>query len=371
MNKIALITAYGWVGVSSPLINTALYLSELDYIVDIYKKEDKFCDDLGLNKIFIKNENINIKHYKASQNKDEKQIFLKNMEEIQEYIFQELDYKFLIGFDPEGLIKAGMLGAFLKIPYVYFSLEIYEKKDTLKELEIYFNKDAIFTISQDQYRIDILSKINLIDKEKCQFIWNSSFDNNIVYKQNDYFRKKFNIDKNSKIILATGTLMTITGIDKLIESKVHLQEGYVVVLHGWLPERNIKEYVLSKIDNENLFLSEDIVPYIDKDMIFSSVDYGYIYYDPIDLNLKSAAGSSGKLFDFMKVGVPVIANDIPNMKEYVSNNKCGEVFADIDDIYNKIRKINCDYEFYRNNAFNAYKKYSFKDSFNLAMRGII
>ncbi|PLY08717.1 MAG: hypothetical protein C0626_12780 [Arcobacter sp.] len=368
MKSVAIVTNYGWLGISSPLINTILLLLKKDYNIDLYLKQDTFCDNLKISNTFIKHKNLNSIYY--NQNINSTNLLKKHILEIKN--MKKKIYKFIIAFDIEGLIKAGILFRKMQnLKLVYFSLEIYDIKDKLKDLEIYFNKYATVTITQDKYRIRILSILNKIDKKSCSHVWNSSYEETLIKNKNTYLRKKFNIPKSKKIILATGTLLETTGIDELIESNLFQDERYVVILHGWIPNDKFRKYILSKVDDKNIFLSEDIIPFSEKYKIFSSADFGYISYNPLDLNLKYAAGSSGKLFDFMRCGVPVIGNNIPFMKKYIENNNVGKVFNKKENILNSINIIDTNYSYFVENCFKTFKNYSFKKSFQNALKDIL
>lgn len=369
MKRVALFTDYGWIGISSPLINTALYLNDLGFSIDIYIKESDFCNELGLGKPHLNNrKTINFKYYKLSQ-VSKNNVLAKNLDEIEAYLLEKPNYEFLIGFDPYGLIKAGLFGQLLNIKFIYFSLEIYEVQDEIKKLECFFSHLSVLCITQDLQRMNIIANLNNISLDKLTYVWNSSYENTTINEKQNYFRERFNIPIEKKIILATGTLLDITGIDVLLEAFLNFKkDNFVLVLHGWIPNKSFEKYILSKIDNKKIFLSNDLIPFEEKYSIFSSCDFGFIFYQPIDLNLKYAAGSSGKLFDFMRCGVPMLGNDIPKMKEYLEENKIGRIFYNTQEIEMILNEMDENYEYYSQNAKKIYGNYSFQKSLANALK---
>jgi len=101
-------------------------------------------------------------------------------------------YDVLIGVDAYGLLICGFVGKILRIPYVYFSLEILFSDEIvssyinyLKKLERYFNKGAFFTITQDIERAELLKKANsLPDNSKIICLPNSGSGECINRKKN-------------------------------------------------------------------------------------------------------------------------------------------------------------------------------------------
>ena len=99
--------------------------------------------------------------------------------------------------------------------------------------------------------------------------------------------------------------------------------------------------------NNRIFLSTDILEPDKKKMVFQSADIGLVYFKPVDLNCKYAAGSSGKLYDFMQTGVPIIGNDIPGMRDLLEGNQCGQVIRSSREIGAILPIVMANYENFR------------------------
>jgi glycosyltransferase involved in cell wall biosynthesis len=369
MDKVALITAHGWVGVSTPVIMTAKYLAQQGYFVDLYLDEDSFCDQMGINRPSFRESNINVitvsRDHLNLDNIHDSWLPANDTNFVRKVVEKQSNYKWMVGFDIHGLIRAAILSECWNVPFIYHSLEIEEPVHPLKKLEIEFSNNALITITQDEQRADILSNFNKLPRNKLAVIHNSTLGgiNPVKY---DYFRELFAIPKESIIVLATGTLLPITCIDQLLNTVDMWPKSFVLVLNGWIPDHSFKNFVYKKLDElaGRVFLNTKILPIDHKNIIFQSVDIGLVLFTEYDTNLKYAAGSAGKLYDFMQAGVPIIGNDIPGMHDLIVNNGIGKVVSSISDIGTSLIDVFNEYSIFKQNAFNCFGNYRFEDSYN-------
>lgn len=377
--KIALIAGFGWGGISVPLATTIEYLSSKGFVVDVYLEKDEFCDKLGLNQPLFEHDKSTVYFYKyAGVDGSEKFGYRELIVSRKNYFFfnyiqdKSAGYDALIGFDPDGLVRAGITGEELGVPYYYFSLEFYEKQDDLKIAESYFSKRAVRVLTQDKYRARILSKLLNIETTKISVVYNSTIGE-ILNAKSNFIREKFNIENSKRVVLASGTLLKITGVDIILDSLQQWSDDYVLVLHGWSADKNIIKLIEDARHQYSgkVFFSDKPLPHKDKFKVFSSVDIGLMFYKPVNLNLKYASWSSGKFFDFARCGVPVIAYDIPNMKQLVADNHCGLVLDNFNRLPEAFSEIIENYEYYSSGCYHAYEKYSFETSFQNSVKDIL
>jgi glycosyltransferase involved in cell wall biosynthesis len=274
------------------------------------------------------------------------------------------DYAWLIGFDPNGLARAAALSELWERPYVYHNLEIEEASSQLKPLEIVCNKNALYTLTQDDCRADILSRLNMVPRDKVFISLNSSLGD-VLPERDDFFRDLFPEIGSRTIILTVGTLardFCCTG--EIVVSTRNWGEKYVLVMHGWLyPEdfgKEVKKFVASV---DNVFLSENIVPPEQKFRIFQSVDVCLVFFSDKFINTRYAAPSAGKLYDCMRCGVPVIGNDIPGMRDLVEKNGIGLVVRDASQIHVALPQIKRRHDFFRQNCLATFPRYEFSKSY--------
>jgi glycosyltransferase involved in cell wall biosynthesis len=143
----------------------------------------------------------------------------------------------------------------------------------------------------------------------------------------------------------------------------------VLVLHGWMPDAGFAGQIRAEAAKRpgRVYLSTELLPDAGKFQVFQSAAIGLVCYEPADDNLKYAAGSSGKLFDFMRTGVPVVANDIPGMRELVAGNACGIVVQAAGQIGEAIGAVRASYFGYRQAALAAYENYRFDTSYDAVL----
>jgi len=378
MKRVAIISGFGWAGVSVPVAMTIEYLVSNGYFVDIYFERDQICEGLGLNQPFFEYENSQVIYFEEYHddlfnNKNEYGIWLSQKDSaFVSFISQRgVGYDWVIGFEPHGVIRAGLYALENQIDYIYFSLEFNEKEDYLQIAEKFFAKKAQVILTQDPYRAKILADLLDIPLEKIHGVFNTTIGNVIESKSN-YLREVFNISKEKIIVLAIGSLLKITGVDKILDSLSDWDQEYVLVLHGW----TMDDYIRGKIDEALIkhpgcfYYSGEVLPHAKKFDIFSSADIGLIYYAPVNLNLKYAAWSSGKFYDFARCGVPVIANAIPNMRKLVEDNMCGIVLDDFKSFPSVFHNIRDRYSHYRKYCYETFKKYDFESSFGEGIKSV-
>ncbi len=372
---VALITAHGWVGISNPVINTAQFLAENGYRVDIFMTTDTACEKMGISDPGLEHDNIYVYAGTGSASPIETapvcghvQVPLSDLEFVDAHRNRPGNYQWLVGFDPGGLNRAGLLSLIWKTPYVYHSLELYEEDWGGKKTERWFSENALMVLTQDEKRADILARLNRIDRGRVHVAYNSALGRPTPEKK-DYFHRALAIPPDRKVVLATGTLLPIHCIDDIVNAAPDWPEACALVLHGWIPDRQFERVLRERIATlkERVFLSTAILDQDHKNDIFQSADVGLVFFRPEGVNYKYAAGSSGKLYDFMRSGVPIIGNDIPGMRALVADNGCGVVVNDAAEIAARLPALLNRKDDYRPNCLKAFQQYEFGGCY----RGII
>jgi len=364
---VALITAHGWVGISNPVIHTAQFLAENGYTVDIFMTTDAACEEMGISHPALEHELIQVHAGVGSASPVQTtavlgnvQVPLSDIEFVDTHRNNPGEYAWLIGFDPGGLNRAGLLSLIWNVPYVYHSLELYENDWPGKETERWFSDKALLVLTQDETRADILAELNQVARDKVQVAYNSA-PGAATPQKKDYFHRALGIPADKRVVLATGTLLPIHGVDDIVDSVADWPDEFVLVLHGWIPERNFERVLHARINanKERIFLSTDILDQAHKHDIFQSADIGLVFFRPEGINYMFAAGSSGKLFDFMRAGVPIIGNDIPGMRSLVVDNGCGVVVPDAAGIGAELPGLQAKHTQFSQNGLQAFVKYEF------------
>jgi len=409
LKKIALIATYPWVGVSSPVLNTALFFVQKGFQVDIFTVESADYQDIS--NIGIENNLVTVHKTRVYKNiffrfcsfvgilgirffrklfglfltqetKKQHRIFRTDAKYYVDYFITNLSffiqnikpkkrYDLAIAFDSDALIKTNLLCKFWKIPFIFHSLEIPEKQE-LKKKHVRAANKAVLTLSQDKIRCDIVSEYYQIPRSKVHILYNSSIGS-ILPEKKDFFRKKFNISKEKRIVLLTGSLKKAHLADFFINSISSWDKKFVLVLHTWKLEGEIQNLMLKykKKYPENIYYSDDVAKFEEKYLIFQSVDFGLIGFSTADVNLKYAIGSSGKFYDFMRVGVPIIAYKSEGAYELIEKKGVGKTVENSKNIGDILVEMNKKYTLFSNNCVQKYPQFEFSINFEPIINNIL
>lgn len=368
MKSVAFICNYSWVGISTSVINSALFWESRGYIVDIYcEKPDIAQFPLPV----FKNKNISfiLTHI-------DKKLIISDFY-FRRNSFKKDPYDFIIGIDFKGILRATIVGVFTKSKIIYHSLEFLEPERTLKKilykvLEIIAATNSKYIFTQDQARMRFL-KCNLFQSStKFKIIFNTPIGG-VIDERTNYFRDLFNIEKDKIIVLAVGSIIKEHYILHLLNSLSTWDEKFVLVVHGWFPDEQIKSYIESEMSKypRRLFLSTFYFNNSDKYIPFKSCDIGFVGFEPVNNNLKYAAGSAGKLFDFMRCGTPMLAFNTPGMIEIIEGNKVGICFSTTEDINSSLNLIMENHNNFKHNCFNSFPDFEFINQYEKVFDSIV
>ena len=379
---VGIIAPFSHASMCQSVVNTATYLAMHGYLVDVFTIPPRFSlksfDEENIKVYFIKTPIIERLRKIFPRFTNFFEPVLKGFEDVIRFFVSPHRYTFIIAFDQEGLIRARILSKLWCVPYVYHSLEIYEHDLTAspseqfkKKLEIWFSQRALFCLSQDEKRCDILAEENGLQRDKVLVVYNSALGCELLPEKNNYLRDKFDINNNKYIVLAVGSLIIEHCIDQIVTSVDEWPDNFVLVLHGWFGSSKDEQLIRHEIElrAERVFLSTDLLN--QKYQIFQSSDIGLVFFqhnnkNNYKKNFIYAAGSSEKLFDFMRTGIPIIASNIPGMREIVGdyNQKCGIVIDRPKDIGRTLPKIIEEYELLRQKSLDNYSFYEFSQCYS-------
>lgn len=277
-----------------------------------------------------------------------------------------------IGGDPAGLIAANYFAKKKKGTLIYWSLELYIEKELnnfglryVKRKERKCNKNALCTIDFGELRCKLLQEENGLDPKSMLSIPNTPIGHGKI-QRNYYFNEKFNIPKDKKIILhAGGVYSPFLGLKEIFRSIQDWPKEYIFILHThqiWYPNNDLsipREYLWKKI-----FFNNDPVPFDQLEIIYSSCDIGIMFHGPygtyFNKNLFYSDLSVGKMFQHLKVGIPLIVRNLPGFKSLIEGNKVGVCIDNSSDILQAIKIILNNYQSYRFNAVKLHNKLRFE-----------
>lgn len=294
----------------------------------------------------------------------------------------------IIGVDSYGLLLATIANLFHRSRVIYLSLELLSTKMSacivtkkpailrctyylhnlmLKWIEKRLHVHTNLTIIQDEIRWNVLKKLNNLNNTyPAMFMPNSPMAHKLSSRNSNYLREKYEIPKNRIIVIYSGSLGVWTGIDRIISATERWDDRFVLILHGrGIPEfmNDLCEYV-SHSDGK-IILSTDQLEESEYEEMINSADIGLSWYaDQSDPNVYYIGAGSGKLFYYLKHGLPVITNRYPGLPEIVEDNNAGLCLENENKISNGLNKIVLNYQSYSSNAKKAFELYEFSKNFS-------
>ncbi|MFZ4561651.1 MAG: glycosyltransferase, partial [Saprospiraceae bacterium] len=144
-------------------------------------------------------------------------------------------------------------------------------------------------------------------------------------KRQNLFRESLGLGANTKIVLFQGWISLDRKIGAIVSALPYIDERVHLVLLGYGAAgelENMKDIAQKGGAGHRLH----IIPAVPQRELMhwvASADAGIIPYQPIDANHKYC--SPNKLFEFIAAGLPIIANDLPYLRQVVSKNGFGIV----------------------------------------------
>jgi glycosyltransferase involved in cell wall biosynthesis len=295
------------------------------------------------------------------------------------------NYCCFIGVDPSGLLLANTMIKLIKVPLVYYSLELLisdeiERKDltALKMKEIEISRKSLLIITQDEQRARILSQENDLPFSRILAVPNGPLEN-ARRKKNNYWYEKFSLPKDHKIVLYVGSLDSWNGVEEMIQSVSFWPEKWCLILHTFYNEKLFKgaDFIerMQKINKNNrIFFSLTPVPSEEYASLIDGADIGIAFYYPNFIagkpnkNIATMGLSSGKVAYYLRAGLPVIINNSTTLSRYIVDNKCGIAVSEPSEVGEALIRIGDNYQDYSINAMKFFdEKWEFSKYFSKAI----
>ncbi len=270
-------------------------------------------------------------------------------------IYEDTIYKRICYFDPDIIHVHDLpqlnLGALIKkklnIPLVYDAHELYPEintldntqKERLSKLENHLlpKCDAVITVNPFIAQ-EMASRYKV---KQPQVILNATRTPELFSpdKHYDLFREKFSITADERIILFQGWMSKTRGLQTLVQAIQNVPVHIHLVFMGYgeaIPE--LKQLR----DSLQLHGQVHFMEAVSQDELLywtASADVGIIPYQSVDLNNHYC--SPNKLFEFIQARLPILANDLPFLKQIVGEEAFGMVtpLVSVEDYARAIRKM--------------------------------
>ncbi len=227
-------------------------------------------------------------------------------------------------------LKAGKK---LKVPVIYDAHELYPEISTIppkwrKKLWQLENKlikkcDQVITVNPYIAK-EMAKRYNIAEPNVITNAVSSPADFKPLARGN-LFREKLNLPEDAKILLFQGWMSPDRGLQVLIRSIPLTDKRIHLIMMGYgdyIPNFKSMAQELGVSDRIHFLeaVPQDELLYWD-----SSADAGIIPYPPVDLN--GFYCSPNKLFEFIRSELPIIANDLPFLRDVVGGGGFGVVSA--------------------------------------------
>ncbi len=235
----------------------------------------------------------------------------------------------------------------LRVPLVYDAHELYTEINTLSAND----KARLSQIEAESIKLcDQVITVNPFIAEEMGKRYQVPTPNvilnavsppvDLAAKRDDRFREEFSIPTDHHILLFQGWLSLERGLDDLAKAMVHLPETSHLVFMGYgddaiqtLTKIAQDEGIADRIHFKAAVPQDELLYWT------TAADAGIIPYQPVDLNHYYC--SPNKLFEFMQAELPIIANDLPYLRQIVAEEDFGVVMSleTIDDYAKAIREM--------------------------------
>jgi glycosyltransferase involved in cell wall biosynthesis len=144
----------------------------------------------------------------------------------------------------------------------------------------------------------------------------------------DILRQALSLGSEKMILLFQGSLSLNRNLENLVQAMEYVKsEDVVLVLMG---PGDAKRAELMEIAKDRRLLNDRVVfhPAVPQSQLLTytaSADFGIIPYPDIDFNTLHC--TPNKLFEFTAAGVPILANDLPELRRFVAQAGIGITHA--------------------------------------------
>ncbi|MBA4287947.1 MAG: hypothetical protein C0439_03060 [Pseudomonas sp.] len=229
-------------------------------------------------------------------------------------------------------LEAGVeLAASWGVPLVYDAHELYPEQKSFSsaqrkicseaESRLIKHADLVFAVNESigeemAHRYGIAKPVTLLNAIDPPADFEPQADH-------DLLRQKLSLSAQRRILLFQGGFAPHRNLEALIEAMAHVRTQDVdLVMMGFGPFGELlkeKAARLKLLDRRIYFLPA--VPQAELLQHSASADLGIIPYPHVDLN--SYYCTPNKLFEFIQAGLPILANDSPELNRFVRSNGFG------------------------------------------------
>jgi glycosyltransferase involved in cell wall biosynthesis len=271
----------------------------------------------------------------------------------------------LVGCGIRGLFVASLISLFLRRPVVYHSMELYPSWEWkslagrfYKAVERWCNRRARASLIQDPMRAGILAADNRIAPDSIVIFPVAPFGP-ARRQPATLLRDRFRIAPETRIILhAGGVFAGFSLAPQVVTAAQEWPADWVLVMHcNQRPEDAGRLEQLRQLDRAGrVVFSLEPVPAEQVPDLIASADVGLAVYARADDNIYHLGLSSGKLGEYLRCGVPVVASDFPGVRDLIEESHAGLCVPDAAAIGPAIAAILASYDGYVAGALRCFDR---------------
>lgn len=234
----------------------------------------------------------------------------------------------------------------------------------LKRLEKRHIRAADFVVSFDAVRRQfLLDEYAFLDPKRVLIIPNSALGLPKTARS-DLFHRMYDLSPSSCVVLYAGGTTRHHAVHELIASVSAWPAEAVLVLHVFGNPQPLRDQIQRLGLERRVFISTELLPLGAADEVFSAADIGVALYVNETRNLAFAGWSSGKMFQCLRVSVPVISNRTPACVELLERRGCGKCISDIAELPAAIAAVRSRLQWHKSNCLSVYPEFEFERQHN-------
>lgn len=265
----------------------------------------------------------------------------------------------LIGIEKAGLEIAARHGLASKIPYIYYSLELYLEGHPIanqfgwqRKHEIGSHRDAAATIIQDRHRWKCLQEANHPESDQVFYL--------PVGVQDDHPQAtgagSDGVTRPARPkLLYLGMLRRSRFVQTLIEAAPALPADMELHLHGPLAAEEAKHLLADPLP-DRLRITTDMLKESELSALVAQAEIGLALYRRDYPNDRHTAYSSQKIALYLRAGVPIIAFRSETYEDLIQRYRCGEMIDTMDELPEAISRIRSSHSEYCHAARRAFEE---------------
>ncbi|MGH2806399.1 MAG: glycosyltransferase [Actinomycetota bacterium] len=365
--RVAIVFWEGYLGVAPSLINAARCFVDHGYEVDVITRASpsEFAEspDLGPSvQVFVQQPNHTERRRVSSR--------LRSPGGRLGFILFGLRsarrrrYRAIIGVDINGLIVAHALNILRRVAVILWSLEIHPPAVGNKlgarisrRLHRASYERARASVVQDEYRAKALVEVCGVRAGTTVQIPNGPLGA-AVRDRSDLLNNRLDLPPEATVALHIGMIAPRVFSAELAEAATRWPDEWHLVFHERKTRPDDDPFIelVREKGGQRVSFSLTPVPYDELDRLVASGRIGLVVYDTSEgLNL-TMPGSSGKIGQYLKCGLPVVTLDLPGITEVVREYGCGIVVESVDEVGDALSVIDEEWERFSANAYRCYEE---------------